>query len=80
DRNILAAVDLKRDTSGSIVAEAADVSAHRLIMLRTLMVAAMVTVACAVIGLPYAMLAASLTGWKRSVLLLAVVLPLWTSL
>ncbi|QRM35748.1 ABC transporter permease [Microvirga sp. VF16] len=80
DRNILAAVDLKRDTSGTIVAEAADVSAHRLIMLRTLMVAAMVTVACAVIGLPYAMLAASLTGWKRSVLLLAVVLPLWTSL
>ena len=80
DRNILAALDLKRDASGSIVAEAADASAHRLIMLRTLMVVAMVTVACAVIGLPYAMLAASLTGWKRSVLLLAVVLPLWTSL
>src|SRR5919112_5478986 len=35
DRNILAAVDLKRDASGSIVAEAADASAHRLIMLRT---------------------------------------------
>ena len=80
DRNILAAVDMKRDASGSIVLEAADASAHRLIMLRTLLVAAMVTIACAVIGLPYAMLAASLTGWKRSVLLLAVVLPLWTSL
>ena len=80
DRNILAAIDMKRDASGSIVGEAADASAHRLIMLRTLMVAAIVTVACAVIGLPYAMLAASLTGWKRSVLLLAVVLPLWTSL
>jgi putative spermidine/putrescine transport system permease protein len=80
DRNILAAVDMKRDASGSIVVEAADASAHRLIMLRTLLVAAMVTVACAVIGLPYAMLAASLTGWKRSVLLLAVILPLWTSL
>jgi putative spermidine/putrescine transport system permease protein len=80
DRNILAAVDMKRDGSGSIVVEAADASAHRLIMFRTLLVAAMVTVACAAIGLPYAMLAASLTGWKRSVLLLAVVLPLWTSL
>jgi len=80
DRNILAALDMKRDASGSIVVEAADASAHRLIMLRTLMVAAMVTIACAVIGLPYAMLAASLTGWKRTVLLLAVVLPLWTSL
>ncbi|WP_201863407.1 ABC transporter permease [Microvirga soli] len=80
DRNILAAVDMKRDGSGSIVLEGADASAHRLIMLRTLLVAAMVTIACAAIGLPYAMLAASLTGWKRSVLLLAVVLPLWTSL
>jgi putative spermidine/putrescine transport system permease protein len=80
DRNILAAVDMKRDASGSIVVEAADASAHRLIMLRTLLVAAVVTIACAVIGLPYAMLAASVTGWKRSVLLLAVVLPLWTSL
>jgi putative spermidine/putrescine transport system permease protein len=80
DRNILAAVDMKRDGSGSIVLEGADASAHRLIMLRTLLVAVMVTIACAVIGLPYAMLAASLTGWKRSVLLLAVVLPLWTSL
>lgn len=80
DRNILAAVDMKRDASGSVVIEAADVSAHRLIMLRTLLVAAMVTIACAVIGLPYAMLTASLTGWKRSALLLAVILPLWTSL
>ena len=80
DRNILAAVDMKRDASGSIVVEASDASAHRLIMLRTLLVAGMVTIACAAIGLPYAMLAASLTGWKRTVLLLAVVLPLWTSL
>jgi putative spermidine/putrescine transport system permease protein len=80
DRNVLAALDMKRDASGSIVVEAADASAHRLIMLRTFLVAAMVTIACAAIGLPYAMLAASLTGWKRSVLLLAVVLPLWTSL
>ena len=80
DRNVLAALDMKRDASGSIVVEAADASAHRLIMLRTFLVATMVTIACAAIGLPYAMLAASLTGWKRSVLLLAVVLPLWTSL
>ena len=80
DRNILAALDMKRDAPGSIVVESADASAHRLIMLRTLLVAAMVTIACAAIGLPYAMLAASLTGWKRSILLLAVVLPLWTSL
>ncbi len=80
DRNLLAAVDLRRDQSGAIVAEAAEASANRQIMLRTLVVAGLVTVLCAAIGLPYAVLAASVTGWKRSVLLLAVLLPLWTSL
>jgi putative spermidine/putrescine transport system permease protein len=49
-------------------------------MLRTFLIAAIVTVACAAIGLPYAMLAAAITGWKRSALLLAVLIPLWTSL
>ena len=78
DRNLLAALDLRRDSSGDITAEPA--SANRLIMLRTLLIAGMVTLLCAAIGLPYAILAASVTGWKRTVLLLAVLLPLWTSL
>lgn len=80
DRNLLAAVDMRRDSQGNIVSEAAGASAHRLIMFRTFLIAALVTVACAVIGLPYAMLAAAVTGWKRSALLLAVLVPLWTSL
>lgn len=80
DRNLLAAVDLKRDASGSIVSEDPGASANRLIMLRTFWIAAIVTLACAAIGLPYAMLAAAVTGWKRTVLLLAVLVPLWTSL
>ncbi len=80
DKNVLAALDLKRDASGSIVSEAPGASANRVIMLRTLLIAGLVTLICAAIGLPYAILAASLTGWKRTVLLLAVLLPLWTSL
>jgi putative spermidine/putrescine transport system permease protein len=80
DRNLLAALDLKRDASGNIVSEAAGASANRLIMLRTLIVAGLVTLICAAIGLPYAILAASVSGWQRTVLLLAVLLPLWTSL
>jgi putative spermidine/putrescine transport system permease protein len=80
DRNLLAAVDMKRGANGRIVSEAADASANRLIMFRTFLIAAFVTVACAAIGLPYAMLAAAVTGWKRSALLLAVLVPLWTSL
>jgi putative spermidine/putrescine transport system permease protein len=80
DRNLLAAVDMKRDANGNVVSEEPGASANRLIMFRTFLVAAIVTLACAAIGLPYAMLAAAMTGWKRTVLLLAVLVPLWTSL
>jgi putative spermidine/putrescine transport system permease protein len=47
---------------------------------RTFVIALEVTLACAAIGLPYAMLAASQSGWLRGLMLLAVLLPLWTSL
>jgi putative spermidine/putrescine transport system permease protein len=80
DRNILAALDLKRDGDGNIRSEEPSASANRLIMFRTFLVAAIVTLACAAMGMPYAMLAAATTGWKRNVLLLAVLVPLWTSL
>ncbi|MEZ0167994.1 ABC transporter permease [Microvirga sp. TS319] len=80
DRNLLAAVDMKREADGTVVSEEPGVSANRLIMIRTFLVAGIVTLACAAIGLPYAMLAAAVTGWKRTVLLLAVLVPLWTSL
>jgi putative spermidine/putrescine transport system permease protein len=80
DRFLLAAVDLKRDGTGAIVNESPEAAANRLIMLRTFLIAAIVTLICAAIGLPYAMLAAATTGWVRAVLLIAVLLPLWTSL
>ncbi len=80
DRNLLAALDLQRGETGEIEALPASASANRLIVWRTFAIAGSVTLLCALIGLPYAMLAASLTGWKRNALLLAVLLPLWTSL
>ncbi|MBL0936371.1 MAG: ABC transporter permease [Rhizobiaceae bacterium] len=80
DRNLLAALDLERSDTGEIERMAASASANRLIIWRTFAIAGSVTVLCALIGLPYAMLAASVTGWKRNALLLAVLLPLWTSL
>jgi putative spermidine/putrescine transport system permease protein len=55
-------------------------SANATILVRTLWIAALVTLCCLLIGLPYAMIAATVTGWKRAVLLGAVLLPLWTSL
>lgn len=80
DRYLLASVDLERDASGSIAAVDAGVSANRQIMIRTFVISASVTLLCAAIGLPYAMIAAASTGWVRAVLLIAVLLPLWTSL
>lgn len=80
DRNLLAAVDLGRNTAGEIEHLPADQSVNRVILIRTFWIAALVTLACACIGFPYAIIAASLTGWKRDLMLGAVLLPLWTSL
>lgn len=80
DRNLLAAVDLGRNAAGDIEPLPADQSVNRVILMRTFWIAALVTFACACIGYPYAMIAASLSGWKRDLMLAAVLLPLWTSL
>lgn len=80
DRNLLAAVDLGRNADGEIEHLPADQSVNRVILVRTFWISALVTFACIAIGYPYAIIAASLSGWKRDVMLAAVLLPLWTSL
>jgi putative spermidine/putrescine transport system permease protein len=80
DTNLLAAVDLERNAAGAVVAMPEGASANRLILIRTFVTSAIVTLACVAIGLPFAMVAASVQGWRRQALLGAVLLPLWTSL
>ncbi|WP_426127761.1 ABC transporter permease [Pararhizobium sp. PWRC1-1] len=80
DRNLLAAVDLERDAGGFIVNAPEGTSANRTTLIRTMIMAGVVTLCCIAVGLPFAMVAASTTGWKRQLLLGAVLLPLWTSL
>ncbi|WP_416798704.1 ABC transporter permease [Ciceribacter azotifigens] len=80
DRNLLAAVDFGRNAAGEIEHLPPDQSVNSVILLRTFWIAALVTFACACIGYPYAIIAASLSGWKRDLMLAAVLLPLWTSL
>ncbi|WP_407160400.1 ABC transporter permease [Bradyrhizobium sp. STM 3557] len=80
DKNLLAAVDLERNAAGDIAVMPEGASANRLILIRTFVTAATVTIACIAIGLPFAMIAASVQGWRRQLLLGAVLLPLWTSL
>ncbi len=80
DAFLLASLDLERDSSGAIASMAEGTSANATILIRTLWTSALVTLCCLLIGLPYALIAASVSGWKRAVLLGAVLLPLWTSL
>lgn len=80
DAFLLASLDMERDSSGSIARMAEGSSANATILMRTLWISGLVTLCCLVIGLPYAMIAASVQGWKRAALLGAVLLPLWTSL
>jgi putative spermidine/putrescine transport system permease protein len=80
DRNLLAAIDLKRESTGEIVNMEPGASANRQILLRTFLVSFVVTAACLACGFPFAVLLSSTTGWYRRVLLGAVLLPLWTSL
>jgi putative spermidine/putrescine transport system permease protein len=80
DRNLLAAVDFGRNSAGEIEHLPSDQSVNAVILARTFWIAALVTIACACIGFPYAIIAASLDGWKRDLMLAAVLLPLWTSL
>ena len=80
DRNLLAAIDMARSPTGEIVSLPATASANLAILQRTFVIAAGTTLACILIGFPYAMVAASATGWKRQAMLAAVLLPLWTSL
>lgn len=80
DRYLLAAIDMSRSDSGEIVSLPPGMSANAQILARTLLIATTVTLTCLLIGFPYAILAASVTGWKRNVLLAAVLLPLITSL
>ncbi|KQU83882.1 ABC transporter permease [Ensifer sp. Root31] len=80
DAFLLASLDLERDSSGSIAQMSENASANSTTILRTLWISALATLSCLLIGLPYAMAAASVSGWKRAFLLGAVLLPLWTSL
>lgn len=80
DRHLLAAVDLERDRHGGIVNMPEGSAANRIIIARTLWISLVVTFWCLAIGLPYALIAASLQGWGRNLMLGAVLLPLWTSL
>jgi putative spermidine/putrescine transport system permease protein len=76
----LAAVDLRQDDRGDIVRAPEEQRTYVDILLRTLRIAAVVTLVCLLLGFPLANLMAGASGPFAVVLMIAVMLPFWTSL
>ncbi|CAN7711682.1 ABC transporter permease [Rhizobium rhizogenes] len=80
DRYLLASVDLMRNDAGDIISQPPEHTINRAVFARTFWICAVVTACCLMLGYPFALLITIATGWKKQVLLAAVLLPLWTSL
>ena len=76
----LAAVDLRYDVQGDIVAQPENRQIYRNLFLRTLWMSVVVTLACLALGYPIAYLLASLPARYGNLLMILVLLPFWTSL
>ncbi len=79
-RFYLQAVDLRLTAEGDIKPEGDENAIHLLLFGRTLMVAALVTFFCALLGFPIAYLLAHAETKTSNMLLIIVLLPFWTSL
>lgn len=80
DFYLLAAIDLKRDAGGRIIAAPDEQAIFRDVLARTLGISLLVTLLCLLAGYPVAALLASLPTRQAAVLLAFVLLPFWTSL
>jgi putative spermidine/putrescine transport system permease protein len=80
DVYLLAAVDLERDHAGNIVSVPPEQAIYRTVLLRTLWISGIVTLACLVLGYPLAYRLATLPEGTANLLMILVLLPFWTSL
>jgi putative spermidine/putrescine transport system permease protein len=80
DFYLLAALDLRRDVTGSVVSAPAEESIYRDVFLRTFLISLSVTALCLVIGFPVAYLLATQPPRIANLLMILVLLPFWTSL
>ena len=79
-RHYLNALDLQRDTEGSIVRQPEDRRIYLTLFWRTLLVSLGVTTLCLLIGYPIARLIAHAPPRRAYLLLILVLVPFWTSL
>lgn len=79
-RFFIQSLDYRLNADGSIRPELEENSIHLALFGRTLMVAAAVTLFCALLGFPIGFLLAHLPARTSNVLMIIVLLPFWTSL
>ncbi len=79
-RHYLNALDLQRDSGGSIVRQPEDRRIYLTLFWRTLLVSMGVTTLCLLIGYPVARLIAHAPPRRAYLLLILVLVPFWTSL
>ena len=77
---LLAAVDLRRDATGAIVAAPREEAIFVHVLVRTFTIAAGVTALCLVLGYPLAYMLSHAPARIANILLVFVLLPFWTSL
>ncbi len=77
---LLSVLDLKQETSGSIVQVEDNRKIYRGILWRTLGISFLVTLLTLVLGYPVAYMLATLPTRSANILLILVLLPFWTSL
>ena len=80
DFYLLAALDLRHDADGAIVATPREEAVFRNVLGRTLWISGMVTLMCLLLGYPVAFFIARQPPARASLLLFLVLLPFWTSL
>nr|NIS39517.1 ABC transporter permease [Desulfuromonadales bacterium] len=76
----LAALDLRRDVSGSIVQQPTERQIYIKLFIRTLVLSTVITVLCLALGFPISYLLATLPTKTSNLLMILVLLPFWTSL
>lgn len=80
DLNLLAAIDLSRDATGSIIRKPANEAIFITILARTFVIAAGVTGLTFVLAFPLALLLTKLSPGRANIVLFFVLLPFWTSI
>jgi putative spermidine/putrescine transport system permease protein len=80
DFYLLAALDLRKDETGTVASTPPDTAIYRDVLFRTFWVSASVTLVCLLFGYPLAYLIATSGLRTSAILLLLVLLPFWTSL